>query len=145
LAARAYNVVQDYLRKYRIEYKITKETPKEALTSVFADARRIADDAVQRLRRDLNMADVIDDEVDMSVDDTAANKPSLSVSQENPPATLNVIPPLEEPPLEKDSTAVATAEPTDVVDASPKETDFENAVPTSSASQVDTSTQQNGD
>jgi hypothetical protein len=50
LAARAYVVVQDYLRQYRADNRITKDSPKEELAMIFANARRAADDAV----RDLN-------------------------------------------------------------------------------------------
>ena len=52
LAARAYVVVQDYLRQYRENRSFTKETPKEELARIFAAARKAADDAVSELRKE---------------------------------------------------------------------------------------------
>jgi hypothetical protein len=49
LAARAYVVVQDFLRQYRTSCRIAKDTPREALAAVFATARQVADDAVRHL------------------------------------------------------------------------------------------------
>jgi hypothetical protein len=51
LAARAYIVVQDYLRSYRNNHSITKESPKEDLAQIFANARKAADDAVRDMLR----------------------------------------------------------------------------------------------
>jgi hypothetical protein len=51
LAARAYIVVQDYLRSYRISHSITKDSPKEDLAQIFANARKAADDAVRDMLR----------------------------------------------------------------------------------------------
>ena len=62
LAARAYNVVQEYLHSYRTEHKITKDTPKDELHAVFNEARRIAHEAVQILRRDLRIKEGVDDD-----------------------------------------------------------------------------------
>lgn len=53
LAARAYVVVQDFLRQYRDDHTITKESPKEELAIIFANARRAADDAVRELKDSL--------------------------------------------------------------------------------------------
>jgi hypothetical protein len=157
LAARAYNVVQDYLRKYRTECKITKDTPKEELSTVFTDARRIADEAVQRLRRDLNMAGTIfDDQAVVDAGKTHGNTmnlPSRPIRQEDPPPettnrtppkttippeVTNVIPLVEDPPLEQVSIAEETkSEPAEVVvDNSPNEDDIVSIVPTSSVNQV---------
>jgi hypothetical protein len=74
LAARAYNVVQDFLLYYRTHRKYTRDTPKEELVAVFAEARRAADDAVKRmLLDDINHAipimDDNDDDEDDDVDD----------------------------------------------------------------------------
>jgi hypothetical protein len=55
MAARAYNAVQHYLRELRNQRKLSKDTPKEELTAVFSEARRVAEEAVQGLRKDLNM------------------------------------------------------------------------------------------
>ena len=52
LAARAYVVVQEYLRKYRENRTANKETPKEELAKIFASARKAADDAVQEMRKE---------------------------------------------------------------------------------------------
>ena len=51
MAARAYVVVQDYLRKFRENRSLTKDSPKEELARIFATARKEADDAVAELRR----------------------------------------------------------------------------------------------
>jgi hypothetical protein len=51
LAARAYIVVQDYLRSYRNKNSITKDSPKEDLAQIFANARKAADDAVRDMLR----------------------------------------------------------------------------------------------
>jgi hypothetical protein len=141
LAARAYNVVQDYLRKYRNEYKITKDTPKEELSSIFAHARRFADEAVQRLRRDLNMADTaVDDEAVDTTTDSTKKAPAHPITHKSPPEAMNVLPPVTETPLEQVSTAPEQvsavdikSQPSDVVDGSPKENDAESIVPFSSA------------
>ena len=50
LAARAYVVVQEYLRQYRSDNTLTKESPKEELATIFASARRAADEAVRELK-----------------------------------------------------------------------------------------------
>ena len=57
LAARAYVVVQEYLRQYKKSPGYNKDTPKEELVSVFCMARKAADDAVKLLMEDLNMED----------------------------------------------------------------------------------------
>ena len=146
LAARAYNVVQDYLRKYRIQRKITKETPKEELTAAFATARHLADEAVQRLRRDLNMIDTVEEDEEMvSPIDNTTSETFLSVSQENSPVSTNVTPPLEEPSSEKVTTADTTSQSTDRMDAPSKQNNMESPAPESSVSQEDTSTPQNRD
>jgi len=54
LAARAYTVVQDYLREYRgSNSTVSKETPKEELAKIFASARKAADDAVKELQNQI--------------------------------------------------------------------------------------------
>ena len=135
MAARAYNVVQDYLRKYRSQCKITKDTPKDELTTVFADARRAADEAVQRLRRDLNMNDAVDEGiVDAPID--TMNPQSSSAS----PASVNIDTQITESHLDRVSTVNTESQPTDSVDESPNHRDFD---PTTSARQVDSSTPRN--
>lgn len=130
MAARAYNVVQAYLRKYRIECKITKDTPKDELTAVFGDARRLADEAVQRLRRDLNMNDgVVDETGDEPIDTIDIQTSSVS------PSTVNVGTQLTEPPLDTVSTVDSTSQPIDDV-----EQDLASRDPAISASAVDSST-----
>jgi hypothetical protein len=62
LAARAYVVVQDFLRQYRTSCPFTRDTPREALAAVFATARQVADDAVRQLLND-------DDEVIFNASD----------------------------------------------------------------------------
>lgn len=53
LAARAYVVVQDYLREYRTGNAALRESPKEEVAKIFAGARKAADDAVKELQRQI--------------------------------------------------------------------------------------------
>jgi len=48
MAARAYVVVQNYLKQYR-NRSMTKDAPKEELAKIFATARKAADEAVVAL------------------------------------------------------------------------------------------------
>lgn len=56
MAARAYVVVQDYLRMYRGNRSLTKDSPKEELARIFATARKAADEAVAELRKSEEVA-----------------------------------------------------------------------------------------
>lgn len=98
MAARAYVVVQDYLRKYRENRALTKDSPKEELARIFATARKAADDAVTELIQtdeaaaaagvggeiikepppvgDIAQADDNDDDDDDPVGDGADGKPA---------------------------------------------------------------------
>ena len=54
MAARAYVTVQDFLRKYRDNRSLTKDSPKEELARIFSTARKAADDAVLELKHSDN-------------------------------------------------------------------------------------------
>ena len=95
LAARAYNVVQEYLHSYRTEHKITKDTPKDELHAVFNEARRIAHEAVQILRRDLRIKEGICDDEGEDVTDFPIDEPKMD-DQVQQNLQLRNDPPLEE-------------------------------------------------
>ena len=116
------------------------------MTAAFATARHLADEAVQRLRRDLNMIDTVEEDEEMvSPIDNTISETFLSVSQENSPVSTYVTPPLEEPPSETGTTADTTSQSTDRMDAPSKQNNMESPAPENSVSQEDTSTPQNRD
>ena len=147
LAARAYNVVQAYLRKYRNECKVTKDTPKDELTAVFADARKAADEAVQRLRREINMNlgnyDRERDETAVDIVNIQSSPGSSGTENagtrlaEATPETVSTVDPKSQPTLtpETVSTVDSKSQPSDSV-----EQDIASDDPATSASEVDSST-----
>lgn len=70
-------MVQEYLHSYRTEHKVSKDTPKDELLAVFNEARRIAHEAVQILRRELRIKEGIDDDEGEEVADFTIDEPKV--------------------------------------------------------------------
>ena len=100
-------MVQEYLHSYRTEHKITKDTPKDELHAVFNEARRIAHEAVQILRRDLRIKEGVDDDEGEDIADFTIDESKM---EDQVQQNLQL---LKDPPLEEISAMVEKDESTE--------------------------------